>query len=59
MWAVGGDVGQRSCSLPLLTALALLVSSCGAAGPDATRPAGTDDLFTAWETLTHTDNPGR
>ncbi|WHM41173.1 alginate lyase family protein [Streptomyces sp. BPTC-684] len=23
------------------------------------RPAGTDDLFVAWETLTHADNPGR
>ncbi|MEU0743872.1 alginate lyase family protein [Streptomyces sp. NPDC006134] len=23
-----------------------------------TRPAGTDDLFVSWETLTHADNPG-
>ncbi|PZT70536.1 hypothetical protein DN402_18605 [Streptomyces sp. SW4] len=23
------------------------------------RPAGTDDLFVSWETLTHADNPGR
>ncbi|MFF1478294.1 hypothetical protein ACFVYD_12100 [Streptomyces sp. NPDC058301] len=23
------------------------------------RPAGTDDLFVAWETLTHADHPGR
>ncbi|ROQ82916.1 hypothetical protein EDD95_2546 [Streptomyces sp. CEV 2-1] len=22
------------------------------------RPAGTDNLFVAWETLTHADNPG-
>ncbi|MFE6335641.1 alginate lyase family protein [Streptomyces sp. NPDC057806] len=57
-WLCGGRV-ERNMGPDLEVAL-----NRGLGGPAAralagkTRPAGTDDLFVAWETLTHAGNPG-
>ncbi|MFF9807010.1 hypothetical protein ACF1G5_18140 [Streptomyces coeruleorubidus] len=63
-WLCGGRVEGRP-GPHVEVALNHLRGRLGAALPAArkravrTRPAGTDDRFTAWETLTHAGNPGR
>lgn len=62
-WLCGGEV-ERNMGPHLEVLLNHLENRRGASLPAAhrlaltMRPAGTDDLFTAWETLTHADNPG-
>lgn len=63
-WLCGGRVEGRF-GPHLEVALNHLEGRLGTSLPAArklavrTRPAGTDGLFTAWETLTHAGNPGR
>ncbi|GAA4802031.1 alginate lyase family protein [Streptomyces ziwulingensis] len=63
-WLCGGKV-ERDLGPDLEVALNHLENRLGDSVPAAhrlaarTRPAGTDDLFVSWETLTHADNPGR
>ncbi|MER7408199.1 alginate lyase family protein [Streptomyces sp. NPDC000070] len=63
-WLCGGRV-EGSLGPHLEVALNHLEGRLGESLPAArklaarTRPAGTDDLFTAWETLTHAGDPGR
>ncbi|MCZ9341418.1 hypothetical protein NGM37_27015, partial [Streptomyces sp. TRM76130] len=63
-WLCGGQV-ERDLGPDLEVALNHLENRRGVPVPAAhrlaaaTRPAGTDDLFVSWETLTHADNPGR
>lgn len=62
-WLCGGRI-ERNLGPHLEVALNHLEGRLGESLPAArklavrTRPAGTDDLFTAWETLTHAGNPG-
>jgi hypothetical protein len=63
-WLCGGRIKGRL-GPHLEVALNHLKGRLGRSVPAAhalavrTRPAGTDDLFTAWETLTHAGDPGR
>ncbi|MGP2441432.1 alginate lyase family protein [Streptomyces sp. JW3] len=63
-WLCGGEV-EQNLGPDLEVALNHLENRLGVAVPAAhklaarTRPAGTDDLFVSWETLTHAENPGR
>ncbi|MFJ5260461.1 alginate lyase family protein [Streptomyces sp. NPDC088387] len=62
-WLCGGRV-ERDMGPDLEVALNHLENRLDTPVPAAhrlvhrSRPAGTDDLFVAWETLTHADNPG-
>ncbi|CAL9525013.1 hypothetical protein SUDANB145_03905 [Streptomyces sp. enrichment culture] len=63
-WLCGGEV-ERNLGPGLEVALNHLENRLDVPVPAAhklaagTRPAGTDDLFVSWETLTHARNPGR
>ncbi|MER6706188.1 alginate lyase family protein [Streptomyces fumanus] len=63
-WLCAGKV-ERNLGPDLEVALNHLENRRGLSVPAAhrlaaaTRPAGTDDLFVSWETLTHAGNPGR
>lgn len=63
-WLCGGKV-DRNLGPDLEVALNHLENRLDLPVPAAhrlaerTRPAGTDNLFVSWETLTHADNPGR
>ncbi|MFF1300230.1 MULTISPECIES: alginate lyase family protein [unclassified Streptomyces] len=62
-WLCGGKV-DRNMGPDLEVALNHLENRLGVSVPAAhrlaeeTRPAGTDNLFVSWETLTHAGNPG-
>ncbi|CAL9488629.1 alginate lyase family protein [Streptomyces sp. enrichment culture] len=62
-WLCGGKVA-RTLGPDLEVALNHLQNRTDTAVPaarelaESTRPAGTDDLFVSWETLTHAGNPG-
>jgi hypothetical protein len=57
-WLCGGRV-ERNMGPGLDVAVNRgLGGSAARALAEKTRPAGTDDLFVAWETLTHAGNPG-
>ncbi|MFV0135039.1 alginate lyase family protein [Streptomyces sp. HMX87] len=62
-WLCGGRT-ERNLGPDLEVALNHLENRLGLSVPTAhelaakMRPAGTDDLFVSWETLTHADNPG-
>ncbi|GGU25160.1 alginate lyase family protein [Streptomyces daghestanicus] len=62
-WLCGGKV-EGKLGPDLEVALNHLENRLGGSVPAAhrlavrTRPAGTDDLFVSWETLTHAENPG-